>query len=239
MSALVRYQLQESVATITMDDGKANALSLAMQAELNAALDQAVKDRGTLLLTGRAGVFSAGFHLPTLMGGGADAVSMLMGGFKLAERLLAFPQPVVVACNGHALAMGVFLLLCADYSVGADAAHKIGANEVAIGLVLPRTAIEICRSRLTPAHFSRALNTAEIYRPADAVAAGFLDKVVAETEVLSEASAAASRLAKLNMPAYKASKLLVRERLLKDLRAAMESDHTAFLGMYRVARQNT
>lgn len=231
MSNPVSYTLEGGIATIAMDDGKVNAMSLQMQAELNAALDRARNDRATVLLTGRKGVFSAGFDLPVLAAGGADALKMLGGGFALAERLLTFPTPVVIACTGHALAMGVFLVASADYRIGAEGAYKIGANEVAIGMILPRAAIEICRARLAPAHFQRAVITAEIYTPAEAVTAGFLDRVVAEAELPAEAQAAAARLTKLSMKAHAASKLLARERQLKDLRAAMEADLETFKGM--------
>lgn len=120
MRGLVSYHLQEKVATITMDDGKANVVSVPMLAELNAALDQAVKDKAVVLLTGRDGTFSAGFDLRTLYAGGEDALKMLTEGFRLAQRLISFPRPVVIACSGHALAMGVFLVLCGDYRIGAD-----------------------------------------------------------------------------------------------------------------------
>ena len=234
MGTLVAYEFKDGIATITMDDGKANALSPAMQGELNSALDQARADKAIVVLGGRAGVFSAGFDLPTLMAGGMNAVKMLTGGFEIAERVLSFPKPVVIANTGHALAMGVFLLACGDYSIGADGAYKIGANEVALGLTMPRAAIEICRARLLPAHFNRAMMLSEIYQPADAVTAGFLDRIVPASDVLSEAQAHAARLAKLNMNAYLGTKLLVREPLHKALRAAIEQDHTAFRVMCKV-----
>ena len=114
MDALVSYRLDQSIATITLDDGKVNALSPAMQSQINGALDQAVADRATVVLTGRPGVWTAGFDLGVLRAGGPAALGMVRSGFALAERLLTFPHPVVVACSGHAVSMGVFLLLSAD-----------------------------------------------------------------------------------------------------------------------------
>ncbi|HZR37301.1 MAG TPA: crotonase/enoyl-CoA hydratase family protein [Nevskia sp.] len=231
MDRLVSYSLDGGVATIAMDDGKVNAMSLQMQAELNQALDRAQADRATVLLAGRKGVFSAGFDLPVLGAGGEPALKMLNGGFELARRLLAFPTPVVAACTGHALAMGVFLAASADYRIGAAGAYKIGANEVAISMVLPRAAIEICKARLAPPHYGRALINAEIYGPADAVAAGFLDQVVAEDQLPGAAQAAAARLSRLMMKAHAATKLLAREQLLKDLDAAMAADRETYRAM--------
>jgi enoyl-CoA hydratase len=234
MGRFVSYTLDGAVATIAMDDGKVNAMSLQMQAELGQALDRAQADRASVVLAGRKGVFSAGFDLPVLGAGGEPALKMLAGGFELARRLLTFPTPVVAACSGHALAMGVFLLASVDYRIGADGAFKIGANEVAIGMVLPRAAVEICRARLAPPHYGRALVSAEIYRPAEAVAAGFLDQVVAEEQVLAEAQATALKLSKLAMKAHAACKLLAREPLLRGLDAAMAADRETYRAMVGV-----
>jgi len=173
--SLVRYEVADSVARITMDDGKVNALSPAMLAGLGEALTRAEADAAVVVLAGRDGVFSAGFDLPVLRAGGSQSVSMLRAGFDLAERILRFRMPVVIACTGHAIAMGVFLLLCGDYRVGAAGPYKITANEVAIGLTMPQAAVEICRQRISPAHFNRATIFAEVYPPDKAVDAGFLD----------------------------------------------------------------
>lgn len=79
-----------------------------------------------------------------------DAFKMLCGGFKLSARLLAFPTPVVIASNGHAIAMGAFLLLSGDYRIGSAGEFKIIINEVEMGFTLPFAAIEICRQRCQP-----------------------------------------------------------------------------------------
>jgi enoyl-CoA hydratase len=225
MEPLVSYRLDQAIATITLDDGKVNALSPTMQAQIAGALDQAEADRaGAVVLAGRAGVWSAGFDLAVLRGGGPAALGMVRGGFVLAERLLAFPRPVVVACTGHAIAMGLFLVLSADYRIGAAGAFRLTANEVAIGMTMPRAAIEITRQRLPPAHVHRALVLAEIYTPDDAVAAGILDRVVPAGELADAARSAAARLAQLDAGAHAATKLRVRDATLQALRAALDGD---------------
>ena len=228
MSEPVTYLLEDSIATITMDDGKVNALSLRMLASLSAALDRAQRDHAIVVLGGRPGVFSAGFELPVLSAGGADARKMLRSGFELAHRLLSFPTPIVAACSGHALAMGAFLLLSSDYRIGAEGAFKIGANEVAIGLTMPRAAIQICRQRLATTHFDRSVINAEIYAPAAAVAAGFLDEVAAAEKLTASARDTALRLAKLNLAAHAATKSRVRDAMLGALSRAIEADDEEF-----------
>jgi enoyl-CoA hydratase len=228
MSTLVSYRLHDSVATITMDDGKVNVLSLAMLAELGDALDRAAADRAVVVLTGREGVFSAGFDLPVLRAGGTEAAEMMRAGFDLAARLLAFPAPVLVACPGHAIAMGAFLVLSGDYRIGIRGPYKLTANEVAIGIAVPRAAVEICRQRLTPACFNRAVILAEVFPPADAIAAGFLDLVVARAELAGAAAGAAAELARLDLDAHAATKLRARRQSLAALQEAIEADDAAY-----------
>jgi enoyl-CoA hydratase len=227
MGALVTYSLEDAIATITMDDGKVNALSLDMLTEVNAAFDQAEADGAVVVLTGREGRFSAGFDLGVLRAGGEDALAMLKAGFELSARLLSFPTPIVIACPGHAIAMGVFLLLSGDYRVGAEGPYKITANEVAIGITMPFAAIEVCRQRLTPAAFSRAVILSEVFSPGEAVAAGLLDRAVPSAELANVARSTAIDLSKLEMSAHAATKGRARAAALEAIRAAIETDDTA------------
>jgi enoyl-CoA hydratase len=220
----VTYQQHDFGAVITLDDGKVNALSLPVQRDLLSAFDHAVAEGALVVLTGRTGTFSGGFDLKTIAAGGADAAAMIRGGFELAERLLGFPRPVVIACSGHAIAMGAFLLVSADYRIGADGPFRITANEVSIGMTLPRAPIVICRERLSPAYVSRALLLAEPFSPVEALAAGFLDRVVPAAELLETAFAIARQLNSLNRQAHTATKAKVRAHLLAELRSAIEQD---------------
>jgi enoyl-CoA hydratase len=228
MSTLVTYDLRDSIATIAMDDGKRNALSLEMFAGINQALDRAAADRAVVIFTGREGAFSGGFDLRVLASGGSAAHVLVRTGFELAERILSFPAPVVVACTGHAIAMGAFLLLSGDYRVGAAGSYKIGANEVAIGITMPFFGVEICRQRLAPAHFQRAVINAEMYTSDDAVTAGFLDRVVPAPELQDAARATAAGLARLDLGVHSATKLRAREHALQSIRAAIDADDAAF-----------
>jgi hypothetical protein len=117
-SESVQYRLDGQVATVRIDDGKRNALSPQVLHEIYAALDRAESDRATVILTGRESVFSAGFDLNVMKRGGVTAIRMLRSGYALTARVMAYPYPVIAACNGHAFAMGVFLMLSADYVVG-------------------------------------------------------------------------------------------------------------------------
>ena len=93
MAELATYELDGRIATITMDDGKANALSIAMLKALMAALDRAEEDGAVVVLTGRERFFSAGFDLEVFSERPHEIVEMLTLGARLSERLLSFPTP--------------------------------------------------------------------------------------------------------------------------------------------------
>jgi enoyl-CoA hydratase len=228
MDPLVSYRLLDGVATIVMDDGKVNALSRQMLASVTDALGRAASDGAVVVLTGRAGIFSGGFDLKVMNAGGTEAARMLEEGFELALRLLEHPTPVVIACNGHAVAMGVFLLLSGNYRIGADGPFRIVANEVAIGLTMPWAAIEICRQRLTPSAFNRVVNLAEPYAPSGGVAAGLLDRVVDEVDLLATATTTASGLAGLDRTAHQFTKRRAREAAVTAIRRGLDQDRETF-----------
>lgn len=222
---IVTYVLTDGVAVITMDDGKANAMSLAMQASLNAALDQAEKDAAPVVLCGRSGILSAGFDLKTLAASGQPAVDMLNGGLELSIRLLSFPLPVVIACGGHAIAMGVFILLCGDYRIGVNGNFKYTANEVAIGMTMPSSTIEILRQRVTPAALTRSILLAEVFTPNNAVETGFLDLVVNEDQLMTTAIDFAKSTMSLNANAHAASKKRLRAPVIAAIREGLTKDY--------------
>jgi len=231
--ARLTYTEDGVVAIIALDDGRANALSPAMQADIGAALDRAEAAGLVVLLTGRQGRFSGGFDLGVMGAGGPDAAGMVVGGFELARRLLTFPRPVVIACTGHAVAMGAFLLTAADARIGiAGGGHRVQANEVAIGMTLPRSAIEMCRGVLAPAALRRALDLATPFSHEEAVVAGFLDVVVPEDQLAARAHEEAERLAGLDANAHRHTKLLTRADRLSALDVAIEADRADLVALF-------
>jgi len=226
MTELVTYDRTDLVSTLTMDDGKVNVFSIPMLQALHEAFDQAERDETVVLLRGRPGYFSAGFDVGVFKGPPEDAILMLTLGATLAERILKFPAPVAVSCTGHAFPAGAFLLMAADTRIGADGPFKLGLNEVRIGLTLPWFAIVLARHRLTPAHFDHATVTGSMFDPAGARDAGLLDVVVGPDEIDAAALSAAEDLAGVDRQAHAATKLRVRQRVLEELRSAIDGELT-------------
>lgn len=221
---LVNLEIEDQIATITLQNGKVNAISHQVIEELNNALDQAEKANAVVILTGQAGIFSGGFDLKTMKAGPDSAIALVTEGSKLSRRMLAFPLPIIAACTGHAVAKGTFLLLSCDYRIGTAGAFKLGLNEVAIGMTMHQAGIEIARGRIPINYLSRSVINAELFDPQTAILAGILDIVVDEEELMSTAKAVATQMKTLNMAAHHGTKLKERQILLAALDAAIEID---------------
>lgn len=228
MSA-VSYVLEDKTAVVTLDDGKANALSEAAIDELLAALARAENEAGALVLAGRPERFSAGFDLKVMMASPASAKALLRRGVELFMRFYGSPIPIVAASTGHALAGGALLLLCCDVRVGAAGAYRIGLNEVAIGLPVPVLAIELARDRVGKLELARATLGATIYGPDEAARVGYLDEVVPADRVLARAKEHAAKLGALPRPAYAGTKDRLRGRTIAHIRSTFEQDMESLL----------
>lgn len=224
MSSLVEYSLEDSVATLTLNNGKANVISPELIAAFNAALDQAEKDKAVVVITGRPGMFSAGYDLSEIAKGPDAANALINKGSQLTRRLLAFPTPVVACCSGHAVAKGAFILLACDLRIGAEGHFKICLNEVAIGMAMHYAGIELARQRLTPAALQRSLILAEPFDPQGAVEAGYLDMVVPAEELKETTRNLAMNLSKLNFEAHYRTKMKTRMELLETMQKAIDRD---------------
>ena len=123
---LANLTKEGDVSIITLDDGKANVFSPSMTADIDALIDEVPRDTGSLLITGRTGMFSGGFDLKIMSSGDLNEINkMVKVGFSLLARIYSYPRPVVCACSGHAIALGAFMLLCSDYRFGADGEFMI------------------------------------------------------------------------------------------------------------------
>lgn len=220
----VTYSLDDGVAVLRIDDGKVNVVSHRVIDLLHKHLDNAEGEARAVAIVGRPGKLSAGFDL-TEMTAGIERTRALVGaGGKLLMRIFGHPQPVVLAVTGHALAAGALLTLACDTRIGADGSSKIGLNETAIGMGLPLYATELAHARLSPTHLTRGAIQAEIYDPAGAVEAGYLDRVVPARDCEAMAIAEARRLGELRTGAYSHTKLALRGALIERVLAGIDAD---------------
>jgi enoyl-CoA hydratase len=224
MTENVTYTLNDGVAVIALDDGKANALGSAMWAELNAALDTAETDDAIVIITGREGMMSGGFDLKEMGSGPQDALELTSKGSKFARRVMAHPRPVIMAAPGHTIAMGAFLALACDYSMIKDGEFKVGLNETLIGMTMHNFGIEMGRYHLANNYFNRCVVNGEIFSPKGAMHAGFFDRVVPAEQWPMAIPMAGQMFGQLNAKAFRETKQRSRKEIFAILDQAILDD---------------
>lgn len=210
MADHVSCKVQDRIATLTIDDGKANALSEAMSQALIDNLDIASEQADVIIITGRPGLFSAGFDLKVINGTAEEREAMVNIGGRLLVKTYLHPKPIVITCTGHAVAAGALLCLTGDYRIGVRGDFKIGLNETSIGLSLPVFGQQLARDRLDNRLLTQATLMATLFDPEQAVNAGFIDEVVAVESINARALEVAQQMQKLDGKAFAETKKAMR-----------------------------
>jgi len=168
-----------------------------------------------VVLTGREGFFSAGVDLkiaPTLDADGQRA--MVEGINRIFAGWYGFPRPVVAAVNGHAIAGGLILALCADYRV-VSSEGKYGLTEVKAGVGYPAVAMAVVRAELYAPAARRLVLGADLVDAKAALEAGAFDEVAEPDQVLHRATEVARALSLLPSETYAATKQQLRGPVLE------------------------
>lgn len=222
MTDLLTYDLTDDVATIRLDDGKANAFSNLMFDAVNAAMDRADQEAKIIVLRGRDGIFSAGYNLKELMLGGDTAVQLVKRGSDFAVRMMETKKPIIAVGDGHIVALGAFLFLAADYRIGRNGSFQVGLPETAKGLPMHNFGRELAAPRLNPRYFSRAFINGEMFTPDAAVDVGYLDEAVDDVEV--GIAKAIAFFKSISLPAFAINKPRGHQTLMPVLKQAIEDD---------------
>ena len=229
MTSKTFYSVDDGVAVLRLDDGKANAVDYDTLAAVDAAVEDAEQNAGALVIEGREGRFSAGFDLGLVNQGPEAAQAVVAAGARTAMRIYGAKVPVVAACTGHAVAFGAIVLMASDVRIGADVDAKIGLNEVSIGMPLPIFAIELARDRLSPRHFTAATNLAKLHSVQEAAEAGYLDKVVPADELHDAAVQQAAALAgHVRRTAFGLTRQTARQRTIDHILSTLDEDLKSF-----------
>lgn len=226
-SDLIHVADADGVTTIVMDDGKANVMTLAMLTALDEAIVAAADAEQVIVLAGRPGLFSGGYDMGMFNRSEREILDTLRAGGNLIHRILGCPVPIVIACTGHAIAQGSFILLAADVRIGPEDGAKFGLNEVAIGLTIPHYGVEVARHRLTPPGLIHATGTGSLYPPDEAHRLGFLDRLVPADEVLPAADEAAHDLTQIDFTAHAGTKARTRRDCLETIRRLHDEEFPA------------
>jgi len=213
---------QGEIALLHMTHGKANALDVEFCVALTTQLT-ALKDPPTraVVLTGARHIFSAGVDLLRLLDEDATYLQRFLPALiTMFETVFFYPQPVVAAVNGHAIAGGCVLACAADHRVMSRHPGRIGVPELLVGVPFPTVALEILRSVVAPPHLHTLVYGGATYTPEEASHLGLVDALVEPQDLIASAVAAAERLLMIPAPAFALTKQQLRQPVVARLKAA-------------------
>ena len=190
-----------------------NALNVDLLRAINAALP-AAKSAAAVILTGQAGIFSAGLDVRGMLALDRDAVTATFVELWRAARALAMaPMPVIFGLTGHSPAGGTVLAVQGDYRVMAQGDFRLGLNEVQVGL-FPGALIHGAFQRLAGGHAAQFLTRGTLMDPATAFRIGLVDELCEPGEVVARALALAREFCALPRDAMLRTRELTRRDLI-------------------------
>ncbi len=212
----------EAVIELRLARPPVNALDSELVKQLRTAIESApaLGARG-IVLSGRAGMFSAGLDVPALLQlKRPELVAFFRDFFGLCGVIAASPIPIVAAITGHSPAGGAVLGIFCDYrvmarSVDATKPFRIGLNEVQVGLSVPIPIQMGLQRLLGPYRAERLLVAGAMLPPEQALAVGLVDEVVNADEVVSRSIEWLRELFKLPQLSMLGTRQIARRDLAK------------------------
>lgn len=185
---------------LTMRNGE-NRFNLETLAALHAKLDeveaQAGDGPGALIVTGEGKFWSNGIDLDWWQAAPeADSARFVPTLNAFLGRVLAFPLPTVAALNGHTFAGGGLLALAMDWRVMREDRGWFCLPEVDINIPFHPAMMALNKCKLGPATLRDAVLSGRRYVAPEAMAAGIVDAMAPEAELLAKAGELAAPMAK-------------------------------------------
>lgn len=218
---MIKDDVIDGVAVLTMIHGKANALDIEFcHAIADRFIDLRKSDAKAVVLTGQGKIFSAGVDLKRLSEGGADYIRQFLPCLhRLYETVFFHPKPVVAAVNGHAIAGGCVLTCCADRRIMAQGVGRIGVPEILVGVPFPALAFEIVRFAVPPRYLPEFTLWGATYASDEALRRGWVDEIAEPEDLLEDAMAVARQLSLLSPAAFTQTKKQIRQPVTERLQA--------------------
>jgi enoyl-CoA hydratase len=219
---MIKSEITDGIAVLTLAHGKANALDIEICDALARHFAELRRsDSKAVVMTGQGKIFSAGVDLKRLSAGGADYIHRFLPALhRLYEAVFFHPKPVVAAINGHAIAGGCVLACCADRRIMARESGRIGVTEILVGVPFPALAFEIVRLAVPPRYLAEITLSGATYATDEALRRGWVDEVAEPEDLIEDAVAVVRELSLLSPPAFAQTKVQIRQPVAERMQAS-------------------
>jgi 2-(1,2-epoxy-1,2-dihydrophenyl)acetyl-CoA isomerase len=224
----INFKVNDGVATITLNrPDKLNSFDREMSLEVIDALDRIKDDVSVraVVITGEGRAFSAGQDLAEAIAPGTKMEDILTTQYNpIIRRLRELPKPVIAAVNGVAAGAAANIAYACDLAIAAESATFI-QSFINIGLI-PDSGGTFTLPRLVGMQraFGQMILAPKISAK-EAEAMGMIWKAVPDTELASEVTALAKKLATMPTKAIALTKQALNGSLSNDLRQQLELEN--------------
>ncbi len=191
------------VFTLTLNDGE-NRWNTTFVRAVAKAIDEVEASSGPAALVTTSSnekFFSNGLDLAWIQSTGeqrgGDRTVFADEFMKLMGRLITLPIPSICAINGHAFGAGFMFALCHDVRVMREDRGFACANEMQLGMAIPRPELMLFRHKIPMHAFHETVQLARRWAGPDAKAAGIVQQTASAENLLGVAMQRAIELAPL------------------------------------------
>ena len=200
---MIELSREENIYTLTMTAGENRWNTTFVRAFAN-ALDEVEASSGPCALITRSDnpkFFSNGLDLDWIGSKdehpGGDRGVFGEEFMTLMGRIITLPVPTIAAINGHAFGAGFMAALCHDVRLMRSDRGFVCANEMQLGMQIPRPELALFRHKLPMNTFFQTVQLARRWPGPDALAAGIVQEIASDEELLGRAQQTAEQLAPL------------------------------------------
>lgn len=231
---LMRFEVEDGIATIRLDRPPMNALNGAIQQGFTRAAREATTNDevSAVIIYGGEKVFAAGADIKEMEAMGFSEMARRSSQLQEFTRDLAhIPKPTIAAITGYALGGGCEVALACDFRIAGESA-KLGQPEINLGIIPGAGGTQRLSRLIGPARAKDLIFSGRMIGAAEALAMGLVDAVVADDEVYAEARRRMSRYVGGPALALKAAKEAIDSGLGVDLDTGLEIERMSFAALF-------
>ena len=190
-------QVENHVATVTINNPPVNVLNARVLAALSACFDALAEENNLrcIILTGTKRSFLAGGDISEFKGlSEADFLSLIQKVHTVLNKIEQFPAPTIVAINGYALGGGLELTLTCDIRLAADTA-SMSLPEATVGMMPSFGGTARLAKLITPAQAKYLIYKGERFGAEEALRLGIVQEVCTYEQLLPRAKELAAQIA--------------------------------------------
>jgi enoyl-CoA hydratase/carnithine racemase len=232
---MIRREDRAGTTWVTFDrPERLNAFTAPDYRDVREAVERATDDPAVhaLALTGTGRAFTAGADR-SLVDGTATAADRDRASVEFRALLEALGQcdkPVLAAVNGLAVGLGCTILLHCDLVLVAESA-RLRLPFTALGMVPEAGSSVLLPARARWGDAVWSMLSSEWIEPATALDMGLAWRVLPDADLVSETERAAATIGALDAAAVAASKRLLTAGRAEIVRAAIDREHEALVGL--------